>query len=80
MKEWMLYNAKLGTATKLTNAEMLKAKKFYKIDFPIWDEYYQRHDENSLRNARGDMFLYAVEEETTTPKQKNLKSGVKNEK
>ena len=62
MKVWMLYNARLGTCHRLTEEQMQEHKKFYKIDFPIWDEYYQRHDENSLRNARGDMFLFANEE------------------
>ena len=62
MKVWVLYNARLGTCHRLTEAGMQEAKQFYKIDFPIWDEYYQRNDENTLRNARGDMFLIVTEE------------------
>ena len=59
MKYWVLYNSKLNTLKRLTDKEMREVKKFYKINFPIWDEYYQKHDKNALANARGDMFLFA---------------------
>lgn len=65
MKRYTLYNAKLGTCKSLTEEQMQEAKKFYGIDFPAWDEYYQRHDENSLHNARGDIFLWITDEQIT---------------
>ena len=65
MKIWTLYNAKLGSCRRLTEQQMLEAKKFYGIDFPIWDEYYQKFDENSLSNSRQDIFLWAREEPIT---------------
>ena len=65
MKRYTLYNAKLGTCRRLSEEQMQEAKKFYGIDFPAWDEYYQRHDENSLHNARGDMFLWITDEPIT---------------
>lgn len=65
MKIYTFYNAKLGTCKRLTEEQMQEVKKFYGIDFPILDEYYQRHDENSLRNARGDMFLWIKDKPIT---------------
>lgn len=65
MKRYTLYNAKLNTCKILSEEQMQEAKKFYKIDFPVWDEYYQRHDENSLHNARGDMFIWITDEPIT---------------
>ena len=65
MKRYTLYNAKLGTCRRLSEEQMQEAKKFYGIDFPACDEYYQRHDENSLHNARGDIFLWITDEPIT---------------
>lgn len=65
MKRYTLYNAKLNTCKILSEEQMQEAKKFYKIDFPAWDEYYQRHDENSLHNARGDMFIWITDKPIT---------------
>ena len=58
MKVWIFYNAKLGTCKRLTEEQMREFKEFYSIEFPAWDDYWQCHDENSLQNARGDMFLW----------------------
>ena len=57
MSCWILYNSKLGTSKQLNENEAQEVRKFYKIDFPLWDDYHQRHDYNSLRNLRGDMIL-----------------------
>lgn len=56
---WTFYNAKLGTVARLSEEQAIIYAKFYKIDFPIWDEYYQCNDKCSLTNLRGDMFLFA---------------------
>ena len=58
MRTYTLYNSKLGAFHRLCEEQMKKAKKFYGIDFPTWDEYWQRYDENCLHNARGDIFLF----------------------
>lgn len=58
MAEWTLYNAKLHTLHTLTDEEAERAKKFYKINFPAWDDYNQKFVENNWHNERFDMFLW----------------------
>ena len=65
MKVWYFYNARLGTMHALTDEQMLEYKKFYHIDIPLWDEYHEKNDYDSLRNARGDMFLWKKEKSIT---------------
>lgn len=73
--KYTLYNSKIGTCHRLNEEQMQEAKKFYGIVFPAWDEYYQRYDENSLHNARGDIFLWITQEPITL----ELKQYKKNE-
>lgn len=65
MRTYTLYNSKLGTFRRLSEKQMKETKKFYGIDFPACDEYWQRFDENSLHNSRGDIFLWITDKPIT---------------